>query len=115
MHADSPVLVSTPVLADSPVLVNTPVLADSAIPVNVSSLADIELPCNWTKCHSDSGIIFSKIQTTSSKGSVVTHTLTIQDDNSIIIIIGHASLVEKTRPTLVPPSPTANVKLENQC
>ena len=82
MHADSPVQVSTPVLADSPVLVNTPVLADSAIPVNVSSLADIELPCNWTKCHSDSGIIFSKIQTTSSKGSVVTHTLTIQDDNS---------------------------------
>lgn len=48
-------------------------------------LADIKLPCNWMQCSSDSGSVYSKVQPSSLKGSVVTHTLTIQSDNSWIL------------------------------
>ena len=45
-------------------------------------LADFVLPSNWTKCCGDGSTIFSKVQPNSLRGSVVTHTLTIQTDNT---------------------------------
>ena len=49
----------------------------------VGSLADFVLPSNWTKCCGDGSTIFSKVQPNSLRGSVVTHTLTIQTDNTM--------------------------------
>ena len=45
-------------------------------------LADFALPSNWTKSCGDGSTIFSKVQPNSLRGSVVTHTLTIQTDNT---------------------------------
>ena len=36
-------------------------------------LADFELPSNWTKCGGDGNTIFSKVQSSSLRGSVFTN------------------------------------------
>ena len=71
----------TTILPNTHILSNMPstcVHADTAVLTNTLQLIGEELPCNWTRCNSEGSTIFSKVQRSSVKGSVVTHTLTIQ-------------------------------------